>query len=1441
MPHSYRLLSAMFALVTLLFALPAHQPAAPLIFAAPAALGTQAVPVAATSLNFVPGPPALDSPAPYIVPLSSAGGGTATITVTNVAIDYLTNLALNVAPGAPLTLTLDYEIRDVACPGCIDQILVGYAPNQAQTCVYDSIPGAEGASGTAEVVLTAPITAGLHFIRYDQGQDFGCNLNWWNINEPPGPNNTIAALYVRPNTNADADDLAVGDIDGDGYNDIFLGGNTANVERLLLNNDGTFRPSGVILSGPAPAQVALGDADGDGDLDLFTYADSDGSFRWYEQVPGETTWPVHLIEGSATGVSELLASDLTGDGRVDLLFGSANDAVRIGVFVNDGTPTDGAWPLTTIQSAGGLGGVTSLALGDLDGDSDSDLLAGALLTSNNGGTYRLQRFINNGGTWQRNALLGDGPAFNDLQLADLDGDGDRDLLTARSNGGQVWLNPGTGALTSTSQLLGSNAAYSAALADLDGDGDLDGALGGDPKTTLWLNNGSGLFSADGELTSNDLVSDLALADLDNDTDPDLVTVDGGPPQSWINSGGNTDAAGAQPIGTGSVISSTITVGDLAGWYRITVPEADSTLVISLTNLTEDYNLYLFAPPINEETGQLRDLGRASALGDLDDLGRASALGDLTDLGQLGNLGDLADLGVLDDLGRASALGNLDDLGRASALGGEATRGNLVAASARAGVADEFLTLNVRELAGTYSIAVVRPAASEGGAPYQLQTAILPPTEEAEPIYAPLFTDFTRPLTDTAIQTLVLYNPAQLARLYPQEAVDQLAANLADLAAHPQVGGQLIDLNAYQPLADAYALWNRRPYNHLAANFVASQIKTLLYTIAPAYPNLRYIVLVGNDEVIPHRRIRDDALFANERLYAEAAGSTRAAAALEKRYFLSDDYYAGLLPLPWRGRELYLPQFALGRLVETPAEMSGAIEQFITKPTLTPNNALVTGYTFVQDQAQAVSASLAAQGIPTIDKLINDTWTAADLRAKLYPAGPAPGLISLNSHFEHHRLFPNDANFVYADETPGQADFAGTLIFSVGCHSGLNAPDEATYADARQASDWAQAFLREGATYIGNTGFGYGDSDLIAYSERLMSYFVEELGYAGEGTPSVGRALLRAKQRYFNSLAAGTLSNYDEKIMGIATLYGLPMLNVQMPNPTTEPPGGRSLAVAQAPRLQANGITSTTINLNLNYTTTNGPLGRYDQITGEDDLQVVAGRPILPRTSRDISLEGSLAHGVLLTGAEFSDTPNFDPLIARVVTDELRLEPEPTFATEAWFPSQIASLNRFISLEGETRERLVVVPAQFIATTMTTPTLGVQRRYNSLEMVVYHAPFANTDFVAPTIVSISNTPTTKGVSVTVALSESTGLIQRVTLLYRSTSSNRWQPLELRYNGATGEASGAIPGNGKFEFIVQAADGAGNVASALDSGRPFAVTSLPPEPDNRRYIYAPMIVR
>jgi hypothetical protein len=179
-------------------------------------------------------------------------------------------------------------------------------------------------------------------------------------------------------------------------------------------------------------------------------------------------------------------------------------------------------------------------------------------------------------------------------------------------------------------------------------------------------------------------------------------------------------------------------------------------------------------------------------------------------------------------------------------------------------------------------------------------------------------------------------------------------------------------------------------------------------------------------------------------------------------------------------------------------------------------------------------------------------------------------------------------------------------------------------------------MRQGATYIGNTGFGYGDSDLIAYSERLMVNFVEELEYAGNGAPTVGRALMLAKQRYYNSAGLASLSNYDEKVMAVMTLYGLPMLQVEMPNAAMSmpgaPPEGVFHTAAQSPdatimnNLNAAASQPYTLTLTYDAQAVDGR-GTYYTLAGQSDLFLTAGRPVQPRVTALLPFTDTLALGV----------------------------------------------------------------------------------------------------------------------------------------------------------------------------------------------------------------------
>ena len=154
----------------------------------------------------------------------------------------------------------------------------------------------------------------------------------------------------------------------------------------------------------------------------------------------------------------------------------------------------------------------------------------------------------------------------------------------------------------------------------------------------------------------------------------------------------------------------------------------------------------------------------------------------------------------------------------------------------------------------------------------------------------------------------------------------------------------------------------------------------------------------------------------------------------------------------------------------------------------------------------------------------------------------------------------------------------------------------------------------------------------------------------------------------------------------------------------------------------------------------------------------------------------------------------------------------------------------MTVEGFIQQRLVVVPAQFQTTSVTAPTFGILRRYSNLNLIVYTAPFSNTDFDAPVIWSVEATPNAGNIDFTVQVSDVQSGIHRTVVLYRTLNETSWTMLDLTYSPFTGLATGSIPDPSEtIEYFVQAVDESGNVALVLDHGVPFRSLSADSDTD------------
>jgi len=313
----------------------------------------------------------------------------------------------------------------------------------------------------------------------------------------------------------DGTSVIVGDVDGDGDNDALISNTNKNSTLLLNDGAGKFTMSDQEFKTSAGA--AFGDLNGDKTPDFF-FTEEKSCEVWLNNGKGIFKKVEQNLASPEN--SSVALGDLDGDGDLDAFVTNWNGYADQ-VFLNDGNGifTDSG------QKLGNWFG-TAVSLGDVDQDGDLDALV-----ANNGenSDNAPVLWLNDGtGTFTDcTQKLGFTNAYAAV-LGDLDGDGDLDAFIANSshNGAypadKVWMNDGKGVFTDSGQKLGTSYSMAAALADLDGDGDLDVVTGSwrtGPK--IWLNDGKGTFSDSKIKLASLNSSGVAIADMDGDSDLDF--------------------------------------------------------------------------------------------------------------------------------------------------------------------------------------------------------------------------------------------------------------------------------------------------------------------------------------------------------------------------------------------------------------------------------------------------------------------------------------------------------------------------------------------------------------------------------------------------------------------------------------------------------------------------------------------------------------------------------------------------------------------------------------------------------------------------------------------------------------------------------------------------------------------------------------------------------
>jgi hypothetical protein len=469
--------------------------------------------------------------------------------------------------------------------------------------------------------------------------------------------------------------------------------------------------------------------------------------------------------------------------------------------------------------------------------------------------------------------------------------------------------------------------------------------------------------------------------------------------------------------------------------------------------------------------------------------------------------------------------------------------------------------------------------------------------------------------------------------------------------------------------------------------------------------------------------------------------------------------------------------------------------------------------------------------PVGDSLINDEWDVANLLQAYLPDDeplpePSPWVSSVNAHFDHFQLAPANFDrdldpsnlFTSADVLNADNYTAGTIFFTVGCHSGMNFFDDDILAGYEGGElDWPQVLVGQGISLIGNWGYGYGDDAMIAYSEELMLEFARQIG-----SSTIGNALVEAKREYI--LNQVVLDSFHEKILMESVFYGLPHWALNTP---AESLTSNGVTIDQSTQGSQNGLTVTEYQLSVSplEPVTIPGRGTYYELNGQ--TQAVIYRPVQPQASIHLSnVSGEVAHGVLFTGGTYAEadldgdpsTNDFDPVIT--MPTWTRSLPEPQFLYEGWDPTKFWRLAQLDLGNGSYEERLVIMTGQFLVdldeTQNSGVTIGTERLYETLNFEIFYET-ATAEFQPPIIKQVNaGVFTNPGVFISVEVEDppdrdgvSSGIEKVLVTFTEKEGGTTWENAELTFNSTSELWEGIIPTTETIDFFVQAVDKSGNV--------------------------------
>lgn len=248
--------------------------------------------------------------------------------------------------------------------------------------------------------------------------------------------------------------ISLADMDQDGTLDMIMGTlvSAFSGENQIYLNDGTgtFTTASSLFGMANTRSLAVADLNGDGFPDVFEANQSSEANRvWFNDQTGQVTDSGQLL-GASSSFSVALA-DLNSNATIDAVV--ANDGQPNVVSWNDGLGNFSLGP-----TLGGNDNTIAVALGDLDGNGSLDIVFGhdGAISS-----VPTQVYYNDGaGNFTLSSQVFPSPRTQSIQVTDLNRDGRNDILLGNNGNDAVWLNTGSGTFVATADTLSSGSSAS---------------------------------------------------------------------------------------------------------------------------------------------------------------------------------------------------------------------------------------------------------------------------------------------------------------------------------------------------------------------------------------------------------------------------------------------------------------------------------------------------------------------------------------------------------------------------------------------------------------------------------------------------------------------------------------------------------------------------------------------------------------------------------------------------------------------------------------------------------------------------------------------------------------------------------------------------------------------------------------------------------------------